>query len=147
MTEETLMPSTPPATLEPPRPCSICGQLTDALICGSCLKFAGPQSIMYQRDWVSWSPDERTMKHHPQLMEIESQFQIPAPTLSPRSPSDALKRRLNSLTSMKVNGDEEEGQSLRVLILLILVLIFFYIVSTLLGVDPLHVFTRLIEGD
>jgi hypothetical protein len=145
MTEQIILPSTPPSEPESPRYCSICDDITDAPICVKCLALAGPQSIMHQHDWESWEPPEETLTRRPRLVEVESQFQ-PAltPSSSKKSPSGALKRRLQSLRpSKRDEGVEGKSPILSALIIFLIIVILFYIGSIILGIDPLYLVMRL----
>ena len=138
----------PLADPEQPHLCLICEQVIATHICENCLKFAGPQSILHQRDWESWEPADGVMKPRPALADVESQFQVPAITPSPvkRPPSEALKRRLQSL---KPEGDQGESDTtslpLIALKVALVVCILFYIMSMILGIDPLYLIMRLIN--
>ena len=148
MNEPISAESSPLAEPEQPRPCPICEQVIAAHICEGCLKLAGPQSILYQRAWAAWEPADSVVKPRPSLVEVESQFQVPAITPSPmkRSPSEALKRRLQSLKSK--DEQSEPGTTsipLTILKVTLLALILFYIVSLILGVDPIYLMMRLIN--
>ena len=148
MNEPISAESRPLAGHEQPRLCPICEQVIAVHICEDCLKFAGPQSMLYQRDWESWEPVDGVMKTRPLLVDVESQFQVPAITPSPvkRSSSEALKQRLQS---HKPKDDQGEPVTvslpLTVLKVALGAFIFFYVVSLILGIDPLYLLMRLIN--
>ena len=145
MTELNPSPSTPPTEPKAPYPCAYCDDFTNMTICARCQALAGPQSIMRQRRWTSWEPPEETLTLRPRLVEVESQFQLPAETPSPdrKYISDTERHGLKTLGSKTEGNTTGTSLSLRILTTVLIILIIIYIGCLVLGIDPIYMVIRL----